>query len=75
MTLYACSVYYKKESFSVVILNISIKILNLAPVKQRFLKIFMYQVKSYCCVSKRDSTVVYAKVMNEDLKFGSIKCF
>ena len=31
--------------------------------------------KSYHRVSKRDSTVVYAKVMNGDMKFGSIKCF
>ena len=31
--------------------------------------------KSYRRVSKRDSTVVYVKVMNGDMKFGSIKCF
>ena len=31
--------------------------------------------KSYRRVPKRDSTVVYAKVMNGDMKFGSIKYF
>ena len=35
----------------------------------------IFHAKSYRRVSKRDSTVVYVKVMNGDMKFGSIKCF
>ena len=35
----------------------------------------MFHAKSYHCVSKRDLTVVYAKAMNGDMKFGSVKCF
>ena len=35
----------------------------------------IFHRKSYRCVSKTDSIVVYAKVMNGDMKFGPIKCF
>ena len=35
----------------------------------------IFHAKSYRRASKRDSTVVYVKVLNGDMKFGSIKCF
>ena len=35
----------------------------------------IFHAKSYRRASKRDSTVVYVKVMNGDMKFGSVKCF
>ena len=35
----------------------------------------MFHAKSYYRVSKRDSIVVYAKVMNRDMKFGPMICF
>ena len=35
----------------------------------------IFHAKSYRCLSKRDSTLIYAKSINADMKLRSIKCF